>query len=188
MGHRRLTMSDDVLKDWQATTEILFGDVLHAADEVDRSSGACVRRSYVRSVFAAIDGSTYGMKRVALQVWTHRQPRLDADDLELLIETNFDQQGKGKKRFLPFGKSIKIAFDVFAKVVGSVSSVDYGVKGWTDLLGAADIRHRLMHPKSRADLEVSDSDLDTIRAGADWYFKTRNRLVVEATIELKTGI
>lgn len=181
-------MSHDVLKDWQTATEILFADVLNAADQVDRIGDGCTRRSYVRAVFAAIDGSTYGMKRVVLQVWTQYQSKLDADDLELLTETKFDQQGKSKKRFLPFSNSIKFAFDVFAKVHGLVSSADYGVKGWTDLLGAAEIRHRLMHPKSSADLEVSDSDLDKIRDGADWYFKTRNRLVAEATNELKKGI
>lgn len=181
-------MSDHTLKDWEHTTRILFDDVCHAAAQVDGISNGCARRNYVRAVFTAIDGSTYGMKRVVLHVWKHRQFKLNTDDLELLTETKFDLRGKSKRRFLPFGDSVKFVFSIFAKVHGFVSSANYGGKGWSTLLAAAEIRHRLMHPKSSTELEVSDSDLNKIRDGADWYFKTRNQLVEKATSAIKNGI
>ena len=109
----------------------------------------------------------------------------NADDLERLTETKMDQQGRSKKCFLPSGENIQFAFRAFAKVHGFACSADYSVKGWTALLDAAKIRDRLMHPKSSHDLEVSFTDLDGVREASGWFFPTRDRLVAQATREVK---
>ena len=173
-------MADDVLKDWKKTTKTLFADVCRAAEEVDRCGDGYTRRNYVRSVFAAIEGITHGMKRVTLQVWKLRQSRLDSDELGKLMEVKFDSQGRSRKRFLPFGDNIKFTFEAFAKVHGVAESVNYTGKGWAALLSAAEIRHRLMHPKSADDLEISDAEMVSVRTAAAWYFPVRNQLVIRA--------
>jgi hypothetical protein len=178
-------MSDDVLKDWQSTAHILFDDVLLAAAEVERVGDGFVRRSYVRTVFVAIEGSTHGMKRVVLHVWNQRQSKLDVDDLECLTETKFDEQGSSRKRFLCFRDNVKFVFKAFAKIHGFACAADFNCKGWSALLDAAEIRDRLMHPKSSQDLNVSDEDMAKIREAADWYFPTRDQLVAQATREIK---
>jgi hypothetical protein len=178
-------MLNKTTQDWRVTLEILLDDVIRTAVETQRSNEGYVRRNYVRAVFAAIEGSTYGLKRVVLQLWEHKQSKLNADELEFLIETGIDKKGKSKKRFLPFDKNIKFVFEVFAKMHDFISTADYNHKGWTVLLDTAEIRNRLMHPKSSKDLDISDTDLDKIREAADWYFSTRNQLVELATNEFK---
>jgi hypothetical protein len=174
-------ISDEVLKDWQDTTQILLDDAFHAAEQIDNGDNQGARRNYVRAVFAAIEGSTYGLKRMILMVWNYRQPKLEPGELEYVIETRFDKHGKSKRYFLPFADNVRLSFDVFAKVNGLSSTADYGGNGWKSLRDAAEIRNRLTHPKCSADLEVSYEDLLTVQAASLWYFGTHNRAVARAT-------
>ena len=176
---------DDVLRDWQATTNVLLQDVVRAAEALDSTNGPSLRRNYVRAVFAAIEGSTYGMKRVVLQVWKQGYCKLKADELERLIETEMVKGGKTKKRYLPFGDNIKFAFKTFAKAHSFSCPADFGVSGWTSLLEAAETRNRLMHAKSTDELNVSDLDLDEIQKASEWYFANRDRLVESGSTELR---
>src|SRR4051812_21569260 len=109
-----LAMSD-IISDWQRTFDILSADVLQAAAQVDNRSDGWAKRSYVRAVFAVIEGTTFGMKRLALNIWDQDQRNLDADELELLHEKRLDAQAKGRKHFPAFGENIKLTFQVFAK-------------------------------------------------------------------------
>jgi hypothetical protein len=181
-------MPDNLLNDWQSTTDILFADVLHAAVDTQRVGDAYSRRSYVRAVFAAVEGITHGMKRVVLHVCKHWPCRLDANEVERLMDTEIDQRGKSRKRFLSFRDNITFVFRMFAKVHGFDCEADFRCKGWSALLEAAEIRNRVTHPKCSRDLDLSDDDLAKIREAAEWYFPTRDRLVAQATAELKKGI
>ena len=159
-------MPDDILKDCKTTVDALLNDVIRASEDIDLKDDGCRRRNYVRAVFAAIEGSTYGMRRLVLHTWSLRQPKLNANELELLIETRFDKQGKAKKLpFLSFDRNIKFVFEVFSKIHGFNFQPDYKHKGWAALLEAAQIRHRLMHPKSSGDLDVSGLRLRRKAAG-----------------------
>lgn len=178
-------MSGNIPKDCKITTDALLHDVIRASSDIDLENDGYHRRNYVRAVFAAIEGSTYGMRRLALYVWNQRQTNLKADELELLTETKFDKQGRAKNCFLRFEENIKFVFKIFAKIHGFSFQPDYKNKGWSALLEAAQIRHRLMHPKSSHDLDVSVEELNKIKIAADWYFPARNLLFEKAINEFK---
>jgi hypothetical protein len=179
-------MSEDILTEWQSFTEILFHDVLQAAAatesvHTDPVAEGYDRRNYVRTVFAAIEGSTHGMKRVILHHQKFWRSKLDADHLEFLTDAT-------GKRFPSFRDNIKSTFKLFAKIHGFACQANFRCNGWSALVEAAEIRDRLMHPKSSRDLDVSRDDLAKIQEAADWYFETRNQLVEQGTNELKKGI
>ncbi len=135
-------MADDILSDWMLTSDILAQDVLRAAAAIDTTEDAyaCAKRNYVRAVFAGIEGTTYGMKRIVLQVWKFQQKRLDANTLEKLTEVRLDENGNRKKYYLKFRENIKLVFDVFAKIHAITNTVDYGTRGWTALLEAVEVK------------------------------------------------
>jgi hypothetical protein len=176
---------NDILKDWLATSDVLFQDVMRAAEALDNTSDPYGRRNYVRAVFAAIEGSTYGLKRVVLQVQKQGGSNLKTNELERLIEPEMVKGGKIKKRYLPFDENIKFTFKTFAKAHGFSCPAVFEVSGWTSLLKAVKIRDGLMHPKCSGGLNVSDQDLDVIQKSSEWYFTTRDRLVESATAEFR---
>ena len=174
-------LKDGFLIDCLCTNDILIDDVLRAAGELDRVGDGCTRRNYVRGVFAAMEGITYGMKRVVLRIAKEREFKLDAHDLGRLNETKLGAHGESQKFFLPFCDNVKFAFEMFAKIHRFTCRADFRCKGWAALLAAVEIRNRLMHPKSSIELEVGDNDLTEIREAADWYFPTYKLLMAQAT-------
>lgn len=178
-------MPHEVFDDLQKTTNIVFEDAFRIAQALGTSDDPWLRRSYVRSIFAAIEAITFGIKRVTLQMSKHRQIKLDVDELERLKEVRIDSYGKPQKRFLPFSDNIKFAFNVFAKVHGFHCVAQFGDSGWQAMLEAVSVRDRLMHPKSSQDLEVTARDIGRVQQAAHWYFTTRNHLVDRARLQIR---
>ena len=178
-------MQNEDIDDWLATHEILFDDVMSSVARFASKNDGFSRRSYVRTVFAAIEGSLFGLKRVVLHIHNIHVLDLKSDDLGKLMEGTIDGSGTMKKRFLPFADSVRFAFKTFAKVHQVPCLADFNSKGWNALLKAADVRNRLMHPKSSRDLDVSDDDLASVETGVRWYFDTRNLLVGASITAMK---
>jgi len=125
-----------------------------------------------------IEGVVFCVKRLTLRACELGTVGLPSDEHFFLSELQFivDPAGEAKLEtrrvdtISNIKRSLKIAglrFDLPWKPV-------FGGTGWRDLAESLDIRHRLTHPKSTAECEVSDDDLTLHLAGYEWFIQSSN--------------
>ncbi len=144
------------------------------------------RRRHFITTFALMEGLTYGLKQVALemhrelstridkqqslekcpQLWERLQPRLSEEEVVLLKEISLEVDQKGSLRCQPkhlqFEKNIRFAMAMASKVFGTAFMPNYSGSGWNALKASTKIRNRLVHPKQANDLSVSDKEIETL--------------------------
>jgi hypothetical protein len=79
-------------------------------------------------------------------------------------------------------RAIKFALRMVGRGADSPPEVAYGVGGWDALVKSLGVRDRLMHPKVAQDLEVTDRELEQVRAARTWFI-TNYRGLQEAVYE-----
>ena len=146
-------------------------DVDQAIEEMeDYDDDQFSRRTYVRTVFAMIEGAVFALKREALEQSYVGKFDLSSDDLAKLEE----QSG-----YLSFRENIKFTFPIFARAFGEKFEFDPSLdqaQGWRSLCQAKRVRDHLMHPKSVDQLEINDSDLSTVKDAAEWVEEQLDRM------------
>lgn len=144
--------------------------LMDAVKLMGRSDMQTEKRSYIRAVFAFIEGTTFMMKQQALL----KCPDCFSEaEKTLLLEESYDLNDKGEIRVLNSKlrtpQNIIFSFKALARSEGICNKFDTGVTGWEDLNKALKIRHRLTHPKLTSDLNVSADDLIKVFKAHDFY-------------------
>ena len=128
------------------------------------------KRVYVRSVFAFVEGMTHAFKRFAVAVHDHGGPLFSEAEVSLLRGVSYELKDTGeaasKQRFVRFAPNVRLAIRAFALASGYDGRLDYSTAGWQALREAARVRNRITHPRTPADLDVSDADLEAVT----WVF------------------
>lgn len=129
------------------------------------------RRLVVRSTFAAIDAVAYRLKQVALE--PKRVGQLTPGERALCIEESYELKEEGevwvrpaRLRFLP---NLRFAFAVASKAENLSFALDVSTAGWQALRSGAKVRDRLMHPKTVADLTVSNEEIESVIQAFRWF-------------------
>ena len=176
-------MSDlyDRLEEIQGMTRVLIGDVERLRpqlgsrsiqdDKTIEQEGA--RRAYVRAVFALIEATVAQHKRLLLDLASRQAVALEEGTEAVLTEQIFvaDEKGKisSREQYLNLRRKIRLVYGVAARAFGRDLTVRYDVQGWQQFTNSIEIRDRLTHPKSYADCDVGDDDVDSVDQGHDWY-------------------
>lgn len=63
---------------------------------------------------------------------------------------------------------VKASFKAVARVNGALPAPDFGRSGWEAVRAALDVRHRLVHPKSTADLAIDENEVLLMRVAIEW--------------------
>jgi hypothetical protein len=128
-------------------------------------------RVVLRCLCANIEARLFIFRRIALEAANISKITFTKQERETLIEMReVIENGnvKTKPKWLPIGDSIKESFRLFAKAVGSSFTPDCGAKGFKALCDTFAVRHRLMHPRDVAALEVRDKDVQAAEEGIHW--------------------
>jgi hypothetical protein len=152
-------------------------DVVAAFQRLGDNDTEGHRREAIRTTFAAIEGVA----------WVYREHiRGAARDLDFLgpltdlalQEKAYTISDKGdvieQTRFVALPTMIRLTTRI-AEQTFSGFKADFGHVGWACLKKAIAVRNRLMHPKTRADLLITDKEVGTAKAGFFWLLA----LVVE---------
>jgi hypothetical protein len=138
------------------------------------------RRNLVRSTFAAGEGITWALKRYALQREVQGHFSFPPGDRALLSEMNYELDASGHVNERPARLTLKanIRFAVSAFVRANHLPFDLTTDGgeWEAFGKAIKIRDRLMHPKSLADIHVSDEELAVVQESIEWWVRTIDTL------------
>lgn len=148
------------------------------ADEADKN---IIRRSYVRSVFAFIEGYLYAFKQISLRISEESVGiKLNPEEIVALkeIEVSVDGDGKIKERpkYIPAKNSLVFSISSIAKQHEANFTLDKGGQGWESYQSAIKIRDRLMHPKKHMDLQVNDTELENVVNTYEWFTTELRRL------------
>ncbi|HTT08813.1 MAG TPA: hypothetical protein VMH34_08490 [Gammaproteobacteria bacterium] len=138
------------------------------------------RRALVRAVFAFVEGQAYALKQFALDVLGDL---LSPAERAVCREESYELADNGsvlvRSMRLRFLQNIRFALTIIPKASNTTFELDVGGAGWRGLRDSLSVRDRLMHPKSAADLEVSDADLDNTMAAFSWMQRETVRLFVD---------
>src|SRR6266436_1280565 len=144
----------------QDLTQILRADAVEALDRLRNNPKDSDKRSFVRAMFAYIEGAVWAMKQSYAFVMREKCSQqeisfLNEEDFKLEHNGTIKQQ-RSRISLLP---NIRFAFKTFAKTSNSHFEPDYGGKEFQTLARCVELRDRLTHPKSTADLKISDEEL-----------------------------
>jgi len=149
---------------------VLLNDAKHAEAHLQSDTA---RRHYVRAVFAYIEGLGFRLKRVVLARHASGLCKLLPPEIALLREESYDLDDKGvphiRAAHLKLTRNLRFAFEQYAKAYGMAGTLAVDAPGWRALLAAAEIRNRLMHPKSVQDIEVTEDEAKVVKAALDWF-------------------
>ena len=130
------------------------------------------RRVIVRNFAAHVEGLVYLMKMLCLDlqpVMVFTFTNKERDRLQEFSEKRNDKGKVVQKRLLcGFLENFEFTYDCFARVNHSAFKLTFN-GGYDCFREMVEIRNRLMHPKSAADLEVSDSEITNVKQAWDWH-------------------
>jgi len=173
---RNLSMSVDELLPVSSTLRMDIESLLDAYHD-DRSNQA-LRRVLIRSSWSMIEGTVFCAKQLTLRACELGSINLPAGEHVFLSELRFivDQAGNAKVNSVREDtlSNLKRALKIVALRFDVAWKPDFGGKGWQALTSSLDIRHRLTHPKSSSELEVSDHELSLHQAGFGWFVQSFN--------------
>jgi hypothetical protein len=162
----------DAVRELKLVYTILRADLDAAGRGATENPSAFHKRTLVRTCAALVEGLSYQLRRVtlaSLQSTSHLTP----GELAILRETTYRLSDKGtveeRDNFQQTLAMLLFSLRVYAKNHGAVFVPDTSDNGWSCLRKAMALRDRLMHPKSVADLTVSDEEGADFAAGIKWW-------------------
>ena len=131
-----------------------------------------LRRSYVRSLFAMIEGTIHCVKELEFaELYAHKKTSIPT--LVALKEKMFDIDEKGKikenTKFVKSVNNLRFMVNTFDRLYGKKLDLGIGKSIWTSFKSAIKIRNRITHPKEPGDLNISDRELAIAKNVNEWF-------------------
>lgn len=158
----------------------MLSDTIEAESKLQQDQSQFFRRAAVRSFMAAVEGVTWNLKQVCLSAWQKGSP-FAVGELAVLHEQSYELRENGEvrdiTRFPSTQGNIRFALAMFDRVFLRRSLPDYRSDGWAAMTEIIKVRHRLVHPKNGADLDVTDRELERQRIAVAWFVTTIQALL-----------
>lgn len=133
------------------------------------------RRSFARSGCAYIEGTLSALRRFALTFAENQVPRDPATISALRGESYCpDDDGSIKKRRLtiPRRKYLAMIFRYYAQSLGSPYELDRDTPGWQSITTAFEVRDRITHPNTAADLQITDQETVAVEEAFCYFWNS----------------
>jgi hypothetical protein len=155
----------------------LFDDMVECEELLDRSDTQFARRTFVRAAFAFNEGYLYWLKGNVVQ-WLlgkgSRTGNIEATKLLLLSDDVYrpNRQGKiqSEPNRIPFLNYCAFVLRTAAECWALNPTQLFSDNGWSEMQVALQVRHRITHPKTPGDLDVTAAELGTVREAHRWLF------------------
>lgn len=142
---------------------------LRKADHVD-DIPQWRRRSYVRALFAFIEGWIFVTKQVFLD--DRYLDELEIGELVMLKEERYQLQNgkpKTKPNFVTVDENLRFVIFMVNKLGKDPLCIQNKDSGWQILGRAKEIRDRLTHPKTWSDFDLSNDEIDLCNKTFTWF-------------------
>ena len=163
----------DGLSELLALIKHLRDDLGFAEQDLQQEDTQHRRRAFTRTLIAYVEAQTHALKGLAILMHEGNPLTFTRAELAMLYEEQYFLKENGgavqKQRLMRLPENVRFSFEVHAKAFQSDFALDTSSAGWESLRSAIKIRNRITHPKSSADVEISDNDINCLRKAKDWY-------------------
>jgi len=146
------------------------------------------RRSYIRSLFAMIEGTIYCVKELEFAELYSREKK-DIRTLVALKETVFEITSKGdvseKVKFVQTSSNLRFMAKCFQYIFGKQLELNVGSSKWDSFIKAIKVRNRITHPKTSTDLQISDDDLHLVTDVNEWFNEIIKEIIEHVSVYYK---
>ena len=173
------------LDNFHAVVKILGDDVKEAGELCRNGLNSFRLRTYIRTFFALVEGTSFVIKQLALTMHEH-EPCFSEEEVSLLRELTYELDDRGnvrrRPRYLGTADNIKFIVKSLTKAFDRQSNTSFDGEGWERFKELIDLRNRITHPKDATSLKILESDTiiidqqmelgertDILLRGADWY-------------------
>jgi hypothetical protein len=168
--------------------ELLIDDVSVSIKQEDSPAS---RRSFIRAVFAFVEGCTYRFKLLALSFATHRDKSLSVGEVSVLSGQAFSVDDNGNIRVRRLLISPSANLQLATRLAARCFNVDTPKPaeskiGWNRFNKAVKLRNRITHPNTASDLAVSDAELQLVNHAFMWSVSIL-ALLLTAAVEKLVG-
>lgn len=173
-------MNDTPLEQDEANAVAILGvfssDVEQSAELGKHCDTQFTRRTYIRAVFALIEGNINVMSDVVLKAALRGEIILSEGDMESLKQER-QHNGKTRPSYHKLCDRLGEVCAAFARLNGSDFVLNKNSRGWTDFLEAIQVRNDIMHPKSTESFHVSDTRFGQVQRARSWHNDELARLL-----------
>ena len=131
-------------------------------------------RLQVRTIFSVLDALCFFLKSRALERCKDPEATFSKTELGVLregqVRKNPDGTESWRKIFPPPDQNIRTSARCYAQLQGSPSPLDGQLPIPASFNAAAEVRHRLTHPKKLADLTITSDEFAAVRETVEWLF------------------
>jgi hypothetical protein len=183
-------------------------DILAAVKTVGKDADDCYkimrskssqlsRRNYIRAYFAWVEAMCFFLRRLVIENRFQKRVirAVDVPEYAALSENRYSVTSKGEAVTEPANTRTLdyIGFSLMAcsRLFKLGFFIDRGDKHWQNLALAVRIRDRITHPKSQADVSISDDDIKTVEGFSGWfsaYLEILFNEKIKATLRKEAGI
>ena len=162
----------------------LSEDILAAIARREQDDSQASRRDVVRTSFAGIEGLAWILRQSVFEALESIADPSPAIRMAFL-ETTFQVDAQGRltepAKFIALPTMLRFTI-AQAGMIAPDLKVDFSGKDWQRFNDAIAIRNRITHPKSIADLTISDLDIRKVGDGLRWMLQTVE-LVLRHTLD-----
>jgi hypothetical protein len=173
---------DKAFQEMEAIVRELGGDIRLCRNMLEQDDTPFWRRTYVRALFAAIEGINYRMKYLAINLSDSNQITFTVAEKAALLEESYDIDDKGNavimKGKLRTANNLLFSFKSLAQAFGVSYEVVRSSTEWNYFKEAVKIRDRITHPKCMDDLTISDKEVDIIGETTRWYITSIKQILM----------
>lgn len=171
------------VNDLKETFAILDADVKEIRKISDKEMSVFHVRTSIRTYSALIEGLLYQMRQVTLYSETDECKVFEFEEKMILNEKTFSLNDNGEvkkkdsfERALPM---LLFTLKQYPKIHGATFSPDTSVHGWECMKIFISIRNRIVHPKSKGELELTHDEWRDINLGIDWFYSAIKAMFAE---------
>lgn len=176
----------EAVEELKATFVILDDDINEVRNIANGEMKGFHVRASIRAYSALIDGLLYQMRQVAISSESEDFNLFSVEEKMILNEKTIflDHKGemKEKDNFEKLLPMLLFTFKQFAKIHGAAFSPDTSVHGWECMKIFVTVRNRITHPKSKAELDLTESEWEKVNLAVDWFHDNVKDLFI-ATFE-----
>lgn len=151
-------------------TDVLLSDVVASQERLEAHDSPQNRRDLVRTAMSGAEGLIWFLK-VRLFARPRVKWKLTLHEYDALFEQGYVVAENGAVRVtskhLPTATTLKLIARIIRRQFPEFSE-DFSDDKWRRVLTAIAVRHRLTHPKSIDDLQVSDEDVECASYAFRW--------------------
>jgi hypothetical protein len=185
-----LRESKIIIYDLLDIVKVAGADISLSLKMVKKNQKQFWRRTFIRSLFAGIEGINHRINNVSILLANIKKIKLSHAEIAMLKEEIYALNEKGEaistKSKLRTKDNLCFTLKTFAHVSNTTFKIEKNSKEWSSFNEALKIRDRLTHPKSTNDLIISDVELEAVEKTFMWYFASIIAILNSAKKSLET--